>query len=151
MSNGNNASNVPARSGGASPQKAVMVRLIVAGFTGGVIAPMLHPLNAFLASHQVPSDFTVGYFLFSLGLGVVGAVIVWLFDETDIKKALVLVVSLPAFLNTLGGAVLNTGAKPQASRPEEERSARGLPVGVFSFLPSAFAQGPLSSAATAAP
>jgi hypothetical protein len=151
MSNGNDVSNVPAGRGASSPHKAVMFRLTVAGFLGGLIAPMLHPLNAFLVSHQVPSDFTVGYFLFSLGLGVVGAVIVWLFDESDVKKALVLGVSLPAFLNTLGGTVLNTGARPQTGTPEEERSARGLPVGAFSFLPTAFAQEPVSSAATAAP
>src|SRR5712691_5664350 len=114
MSNTNNPPNVPLPGGANSPQNpgsfADKARLITAGFIGGLMTPMIQPLQEFLKSHRFPSEFGLGYWLVGAALGVLGAVMVWLLKEADVKKALVLGLSLPAFFTSLGGAVQNTGA-----------------------------------------
>ena len=141
MSNSNDASNLRSR------RKPDMRRVVVAGFIGGLMTPMIHPLNEFLA-HK-PSDFGAGYWFLGAGLGVLGAVLVWLLEETDVKKALALGLSLPAFFMSLGGAVQNTGEQ-RPGTTEESRSL-GHPVGMFSLPSTAYAQEPTSTAPTAGP
>jgi hypothetical protein len=65
---------------------------------------------------------------------------VWLLKETDVKKALVLGLSLPAFFTSLGGAVQNTGAPITTAAHGasiDGRSAAGI---VSFFVASAYAQ-----------
>jgi hypothetical protein len=82
-------------------------RALVAGFFGGIATPAIQPIQTFLKTHHYPSDFSVGYWIFGVVLGAVGLVLVWLLKETDVKKALALGASLPAFFTSLGGAVQN--------------------------------------------
>src|SRR5713226_3083696 len=99
MSNG----NVPPQAGANSPPPVDIRRIIVAGFIGGLMTPLIQPLKEFLAFHHTPSDFGIGYWILGFGLGVLGSVMVWLLNETDVKKALILGLSLPAFFTTVGG------------------------------------------------
>ena len=90
-------------------------RLLVAGFIGGLATPLILPVQEFLRSHHYPSEFSLSYWLLGAVLGVVGAVMVWLLKETDVKKALMLGASLPAFFTSLGGAVQNSGGNLSAA------------------------------------
>jgi hypothetical protein len=123
--------NVGAQAGGNSSPPVDMRRIIVAGFIGGLMTPLIQPMKEFLASHHTPSDFGVWYWIIGLGLGVLGSVMVWLLKETDVKKAMVLGLSLPAFFTSLGGAVQNSGDNPTAARIQERRPSAALPVGVI--------------------
>ena len=69
-------------------------------------------------------------------LGVVGAVMVWLLKETDVKKALMLGLSLPAFFTSLGGAVQNSAGKVSArtSTAMNASLAENAAEGLFSFF-----------------
>jgi len=112
-----------------------MRKIIIAGFIGGLMTPLIPPLKEMLASHHTPSDFSFAYWILAVALGVLGSVMVWLFTETDVKKALVLGLSLPAFFTTVGGAVQNTADKPTTIAEPKPAFA---PLGVI--LPSANAQ-----------
>ena len=82
-------------------------RILVAGFIGGVAMPAIQPIQTFLKTHHYPSEFSLSYWIFGFVLGGVGLILVWLLKETDVKKALALGASLPAFFTSLGGAVQN--------------------------------------------
>lgn len=118
-------------------------RLLVAGFVGGLMTPMIQPIQEFLKSHHYPSDFGIGYWLIGGALGVLGAVMVWLLKETDVKKALILGLSLPAFFTSLGGALQNSGGDKASPTPGTvvntfiEKGAAGL---LSFFVQSASAQ-----------
>ena len=154
MSNNNNSPDVPPPGGGNPPQNpasfADKARVIIAGFVGGLVTPMIQPLQEFLRSHRFPSEFGLGYWLVGAALGILGAVMVWLLKETDAKKALALGLSLPAFLNSLGNAVQNTDAPVTAAARAasvEDRNAAGI---ASFFISSAYAQ-PSPSASVASP
>jgi hypothetical protein len=130
------------------------IRILVAGFIGGIATPAIQPIQAFLKTHHYPSDFTLGFWLFSGCLGVVGLVLVWLMQETDVKKALALGASLPAFFTSLGGAVQNdqklsdATAKVTMSAPIERSWAEEIaPL----FVSTAAAQTSPSATASASP
>jgi hypothetical protein len=142
----NNNPNPPP--GGGSPNNAAItwgprdtVRLLVAGFVGGLMTPLIQPLQEFLKLHHYPSDFGAGYWLIGAALGALGAVMVWLLKETDVKKALVLGLSLPAFFTSLGGALQNSGGDKTSATVTnasiEERGAAGI---LSFFVTSAYAQ-----------
>jgi hypothetical protein len=154
MSNDNNPPAVPLPGSGDSRQSdhapTDMVRLITAGFIGGLMTPMIQPLQEFLKSHRFPSEFGPGYWLVGAALGVLGAVMVWLLKETDVKKALVLGLSLPAFFTSLGGAVQNTGAPITTAAHGASIEGRGAAGIVSFFVTSAYAQ-PSPSATAASP
>src|ERR1700736_5999995 len=120
MSNG----NVPAQAG--------PIKILAAGFIGGVMTPLLSPLKEMLASHRTPSDFSFAYWILAVVLGVLGLVMVWVLSETDVKKALVLGLSLPAFFTSVGGAVQND--KP-AGGPTQTQKPAFAPLGFI--LPTA--------------
>lgn len=133
MSNG----SVPPQAGANSSPPVDIRRIIVAGFIGGLMTPLIQPLKEFLASHHTSSDFGIWYWIVGLGLGVLGSVMVWLLKETDVTKAMILGLSLPAFFTNLGGAVLNTADKPTIT-PMEQHKPAFAPLGII--LPSANAQ-----------
>jgi hypothetical protein len=149
MSNNNPSQNLPP--GGGSPGNAAATwgpkdtaRLLVAGFLGGLMTPMIQPIQELLKSHHYPADFGAGYWLIGAALGVLGVVMVWLLKETDVKKALILGLSLPAFFTSLGGALQNSGGyKVSTTTPTvinasiAERGAAGI---LSFFATSAYAQ-----------
>jgi hypothetical protein len=108
------------------------------------MTPMIQPLQEFLKSHHYPADFGATYWLIGGALGVLGAVMVWLLKETDVKKALILGLSLPAFFTSLGGALQNSGgSKIGTTTPTLMHAsvAESGATGIFSFfVSSAFAQ-----------
>jgi hypothetical protein len=127
-------------------------RLLVAGFLGGLATPLILPVQEFLRSHHYPSEFSLGYWILGAVLGGVGALMVWLLKETDVKKALMLGASLPAFFTSLGGAVQNSGANLSAAvngltTPASlEEGVAGKMVSFF--VTSSYAQSTPSSTAT---
>jgi hypothetical protein len=142
MSNGNTLPQA------APNPPADMRRIVIAGFIGGLVTPLIQPTKEYLTSHQIPSGFDHWFWAFALGLGIVGAVIVWLLKETDVYKALILGLSLPAFFTSLGGAVQNTADKPTITSMEQHKSA-SAPLGII--LPSANAQPGLAAAKESPP
>jgi hypothetical protein len=140
--NNNRQNNRPAN-GNPPPNPltfADKARLIVAGFIGGVMTPMIQPLQEFLRSHRFPSEFGLDYWLVGAALGVLGAVMVWLLKETDVKKAIALGLSLPAFFTSLGGAVQNTSAPVgTGTRAAAIDRSNGAATASF-FVTSAYAQ-----------
>jgi hypothetical protein len=118
------------------------LRLLVGGFFGGLATPLILPVQEFLRSHHYPSSFSLGYWGLGFVMGIIGAVMVWLLKETDIKKALILGASLPAFFANLGGAVQNGGKIG-------EMQSTGIADQIASiFISSAYAQGTPSPTAT---
>lgn len=91
------------------------LRVLVAGFFGGIATPAIQPIQAFLRTHHYPSEFSLGYWIFTIGLGLVGLVVVWLLKESDVKKALSIGASVPAFFISVGGAVQNDQKLSEAS------------------------------------
>jgi hypothetical protein len=122
-------------SNGNVPTQAGPSRILAAGFLGGLMTPLLPPLKEMLASHHTPSDFSFAYWILAVALGVLGLVMVWLLSETDVKKALVLGLSLPAFFTSIGGAVQNDKS---AGGPTQTQKPAFAPLGII--LPTANAQ-----------
>jgi len=116
-------------------------RLLCAGFIGGILSPMVRPLQEFLAVRHYPAEIGLDYWLLAVFLGFLGLGLVVVLKETEALKALTLGLSLPAFLISLGGAVQNSGDKaatgPTAvpARVESQGGLGGIPF----FSASAYA------------
>ena len=157
MSNNNPLPNPPPtgdslNNPGARWERKDAPRLLVAGFIGGLATPLILPVQEFLRSHHYPSEFSLGYWVLGAVLGGVGALMVWLLKETDVRKALMLGASLPAFFTSLGGAVQNSGPNLSAAvngittpTSREEGVADKM---VSFFVTSSYAQSTPSSTAT---
>ncbi|HVV73751.1 MAG TPA: hypothetical protein VHI52_19960 [Verrucomicrobiae bacterium] len=129
-----------------------MIKLLFAGFVGGLLTPMIHPIQEFFVTYRYPSDFTVAYWFFGMALGILGALMVWLFNETDARKALVFGLSLPAFLFGFGASIQNGASGDKSSHaPNTEVHPNGT-VGLLDFFfSSAYAQEPSPSPASQTP
>lgn len=131
------------------------LRILAAGFVGGIATPAIQPMQAFLKTHHYPSEFTAGYWIFGIILGGVGLILVWVLQETEAKKALALGASLPAFLTSLGGAVQNdqklSDASARVTINAEARSERWADAVSSIFVSTASAQSPAAVSAKASP
>lgn len=127
-------------------------QLLFAGFLGGTLSVLVKPLTAFISTQKFPNLTDPEFWGGTLILGGLGASIVWLWKETDVKKALAMTVGLPAFLTNITGAFQNAGtaaetAPAAVTPPAEIRPLESLEndpaVGLLSlFVSTAYAQAP---------
>jgi hypothetical protein len=107
------------------------MQIILAGAFGGMLAPLLRVALAFVQQENVELDFNLLYWIGVIILGALGAGVAWGFRETKRQKAILLGLSLPAFLS-LTLSDLQHGAERTRNRPPRTSAA-------FSFSSSAYA------------
>ncbi|HEV2046593.1 MAG TPA: hypothetical protein VGQ95_08345 [Chthoniobacterales bacterium] len=108
-----------------------IIYIIFAGAFGGMLAPLLRVALALVQQEGANLDFKVPYWCGVLILGALGAGVAWGFRETKRQKAILLGLSLPAFLQ-LAVTDLQRGADHAKKSPPIASTG-------FSFPSSAYA------------
>ncbi|MBA3833146.1 MAG: hypothetical protein H0X34_14880 [Chthoniobacterales bacterium] len=119
------------------------LKVLIGGFAGGFATQLIIPLQNSLTSHRFGAIFTTDYWLLGAVFGLIGLVVVWLLSENDVKKAVLLGLSLPSLVANYGAAIHSTAPhQNDISAPFEMKGGTGLPLGVVPFVGvTAFAQG----------
>ncbi len=126
-------------------------RIIAAGFIGGAASALIKPLREVATFTDLFNGNHNPALVGAVVMGILGCVAVWMFKESDIKKALSMSLGLPALLVNLGATISHpqpttTSPAPAAPTVIERIEAPALPgsnaVGWLSlFAPSsAYAQ-----------
>jgi hypothetical protein len=109
---------------------------IFAGALGGVapnLVRLIVNLSSSSPSFQHITNQPVLYFLAMVGFAILGALVVWAFQETNLKQALFLGISLPSLFQT-GSLQLAPSSNPPTMAPGTQAS--------ISLVSSAYAQPP---------
>jgi hypothetical protein len=120
-------------------------RVMVAGFVGGFMTPLLGPLQELLRTHQYPAYFGLWFWVLGAGLGLLGCIIVWLLKESDVLKALILGLSLPACLANLATSSTKPNVNvqnPDAAKTSINVDAKGTIGAIPFFISDAYAAQP---------
>lgn len=96
------------------------VEVMLAGFVGGILAVLMRHIREFFTSGVVSSRFDTQVWIFVIGFGVLGAVLVRIFREPNAGKAFIFGIALPSFLINLGAGVSNDPARAaeRATQPQ---------------------------------
>jgi hypothetical protein len=114
---------------------------ILAGAFGGVVPSLLRvALNLTSDPPKHPIQDLAGYVVGVILLALLGAVITWIWQEMDLRKALYLGIGLPSLIQVVGLQSTQPGNTPPAGPPP----AQNKPVGTLSLVSSAYAQTPAS-------
>lgn len=115
---------------------------IFAGALGGVAPNLVRLIVNYSSQHPQPiSDQPVSYSLAMVGFAVLGALVVWVFQEPNLKQALFLGIGLPSLFQ-IGSLQAAPSSTPPAMAPGTQTS--------ISLISSAYAQplpGPSASVA----
>lgn len=130
-------------------------RIIVAGFIGGAASALIKPLREVATFTDLFNGNHNPALVGAVVMGILGCVAVWMFKESDVKKALSMSLGLPALLVNLGATISQPQSPPTTApsvptvieRIEAPASSGSNAVGWLSiFAPSAaYAQEPVSA------
>lgn len=122
-------------------------RIIAAGFIGGAASALIKPLREVATFTDLFNGNHNPALVGAVVMGILGCVAVWMFKESDIKKALSMSLGLPALLVNLGATISQPQSTPPTPAPsvptvieriEAPASPGSNAVGWFSiFAPSA--------------
>lgn len=106
------------------PRRATMGRVLVAGFLGGMVAPMVRTLQTFFSDTSGAAQLDITIAFPAILSAAVGGTFVWMLREEDTMKALILGLTWPFLITTLA----STNSGTDKSKPDNPSAAAATPA-----------------------